>query len=266
VSDEWLRSASRAIAPARFDTSSPNPARVWDAMSGGHDNFEADRLVARHLTDAAPVLARAAEAGWGFRMRVARSAAEAGIRQFLDISMGMRNLPAKQPLARGSGPGSRLVFVADDPLVLSHMRATLRSPVPDSITCVEADPFDVGSVLHAVRGVLDPGEPVAVIMTDTLMFLPDPPGVVARLAAAVPSGSYLGVIQADEQLALAARRWSRNFGGPAYVRDAGQVAGWFTGLDLLEPGVVEIPRWRPAPDDPDCPSGMPLLGAVARKR
>jgi hypothetical protein len=268
VSDEWLRSASRAIAPARFDTSSPNPARVWDAMSGGHDNFEADRLVARHLTDAAPVLARAAEAGWGFRMRVARSAAEAGIRQFLDISMGMRNLPAKQPLARGSGPGSRLVFVADDPLVLSHMRATLRSPVPDSITCVEADPFDVGSVLHAVRGVLDPGEPVAVIMPDTLSFTRDAAGAVATLVAGLPSASYLAVIQSarDERLALAARRWNRLYPMQAYPRDAGEVASWFTGCDILEPGVVEVHRWRPGPDDPEYPAGMPLLGAVARKR
>jgi hypothetical protein len=266
ASDNWVRSASRAVTSARIDTSAPNPARVWDSMNGGHDNFEADRRVARQLVAATPALAQAAVAVRAFCGRVARVAGEAGVRQFLDVSLGLRDASSIHAAGRAVAPGSRFVFVANDPMVLSHTRATLHSSADGTVTCVTANPLDIESVLRAVDGVLDPAEPVAVVMTDTLMFLQDPSGVVARLAAAMPSGSYLGVIQAGEQLALAARRWSRNFDSPAYVRDAGQVAGWFTGLDLLEPGVVEIPRWRPAPDDPDCPSGMPLLGAVARKR
>jgi hypothetical protein len=268
VSDEWLRSASRARTRARIDTSAPNPARVWDAMNGGRDNYEADRRVARHLVDAAPVLAQAGAAGWGFRMRAARSAAEAGVRQFLDISMGMRNLPTTQPLAQGAGPGSRLVFVANDPVVLLHMRATLRSSVPDEVSCVEADPFDPTSVLRAVSGMLDLSEPVAVIMPDTLSFTRNASGVVATLVAGLPSGSYLAVIQSapDERLALAARRWGRLYPMPVYPREAGEVASWFKGCDILEPGVVEIHRWRPGPDDPQYPDGIPILGAVARTR
>jgi S-adenosyl methyltransferase len=89
---------------------------------------------------------------------------------------------------------------------------------------------------------------------------------VATLAAAVPSGSYLAVIQPDDRLALAARRWSYYFDSPVYLRDPDKVAGWFEDLDLLEPGVVDIHRWRPAADDPECPAGLPLLGAVGRKR
>ena len=267
MTEEWLRSASRAITPARIDTSAPNPARVWDAMNGGRDNFEADRTVARHMVDAAPVLARAGAAGWAFRMRVARSAAEAGIRQFLDISMGMRNLPVSQPLGQGAGPGSRLVFVADDPVVLLHLRAMLRSSVPASVSCVEADPFDLGSVLRGASEVLDLREPVAVLLPDTLNFTANASDAVATLVAGVPSGSYLAVIQAapDERLALAARRWNRLYPMPTYSRGADEVASWFTGCDILEPGVVEMHRWRPGSDDPEYPDGMPLLGAVARK-
>jgi hypothetical protein len=82
----------------------------------------------------------------------------------------------------------------------------------------------------------------------------------------VPSGSYLAVIQGDERLAIAARRWNNSVPFPAYLRGPGKVAEWFAGLDLLEPGVVEIQWWRPAPDDPQSPPGLPLLGAVARKR
>jgi hypothetical protein len=268
VSDEWLRSASRAIPPARIDTSAPNPARVWDALNGGRDNFEADRRVARHLVDASPPLEQAGLAGWAFRMRAARSAREAGIRQFLDISMGMRTLPATQSLAQGAGPGCHLVFVASDPVVLSHLRATLRSPIPASVSCVDADPLDPTSALRAASGVLDLAEPVAVIMPDTLSFTADASAAVAALVAGLPSGSYLAVIQAaeDERLAPAARRWNRIYPMPVYLRHAGEVAGWFQGCDILEPGVVEVHRWRPSPDDPDCPAGMPLLGAVARKR
>jgi hypothetical protein len=265
ASDDWVRSASRGMTPARIDTTAPNPARVWDSMNGGHDNFEADRRVARQLVAAEPSLAQAAVAVRAFCGRVASVAGEAGIRQFLDISLGLRDASSIHESGRAVAPGSRFVFVANDPMVLSHTRATLRSSTEGTVNCVTADPLDIESVLRAVSGLLDLGEPVAVIMSDTLIFLQDASGVVARLAAAVPSGSYLGVIQAGERLASAARRWNRYFSNPVYLRGPGEVAGWFTGLDLLAPGVVEIHRWRPAPDDPEHPSGLPLLGAVARK-
>jgi len=266
ASENWVRSASRTISPARIDRSVPNPARVWDAMNGGRDNFEADRRVARQLVSVAPPLAQAAVAVAAFSGRLARLAGEAGVRQFLDISLGQRFASSTYAAGRAAAPGARFVFVANDPMVLSHTRATLRSSAEAEVSCVDADPLDIESVLRAVGGILDLSEPVAVLMTDTLIFLRDAAGVVARLAAAVSSGSYLGVIQADEGLAPAARRWNYSFNSPVYLRGPGEVAGWFTGLDLLEPGVVEIQRWRPAPAHPERSSGLPLLGAVARKR
>jgi S-adenosyl methyltransferase len=266
VSENWIKSASGAITPARIDTSAPNEARVWDSMNGGRDNFEADRRVARQLVAATPELAHAAPAVRAFCGRVARHAAEAGIRQFLDISQGLRDASSIHAAGRAVAPGSRFVFVAHDPMVLSHTRAMLHASAEGEVSCVDADPLDIESVLRAVGGVLDPDEPVAVVMTDTMMFLEDASGVVARLAAEMPSGSYLGVIQSDERLVLAARRWNSYFHAPVYLRGPDKVAGWFTGLDLQYPGVTEIQRWRPAPDDPQCPAGLPLLGAVARKR
>ena len=266
MSENWVRSASHPSTPAQIDPSAPNPARVWDSMNGGHDNFRTDRLVAGYLVTAVPALAQAGPTVQAFCGRVTRVAGEAGIRQFLDISMGLRAASSVHAAARAVAPGSRFVFVANDPMVLSHTRATLRSSAEGAVTCVNVNPLDIESVLRAVSGILDLAEPVAVLMSDTLVFLQHASRVVTRLAAAVPSGSYLAVIQGDERLALAARRWNNSVPFPAYLRGPDEVGRWFAGLDLLEPGVVEIQRWRPASDDPECPPGLPLLGAVARKR
>jgi len=235
-------------------------------MNGGRDNFETDRQVARQLVAVTPSLAQAALAVHAFCGRVVRLAGEAGIRQFLDISLGLRDASSIHAAGRAVAPGSRFVFVANDPMVLSHTRATLHSSAEGRVICVVADPLNIESVVRAVSGSLDLAEPVAVVMSDSLIFVQDVSAVVARLAAWMPSGSYLGVIQGDERLAVAARRWTYFFDGPVYLRDRHEVAGWFTGLDLVEPGVVEIHRWRPAPDDPECQDGVPLLGAVARTR
>jgi len=271
MSDEWLRSASREITPARIDTSSPNPARIWDAMSGGHDNFEADRLVARHLVAAMPTLAQAGDAVWAFRSRVVSYlVGEAGIRQFIDIGMGMRRTPTSSTdaVARAITGDCRVVYVINDPVVLSHARATLCSPAGGAISYIDANPRHIESVLHAVREAVDLAEPAAVLMPDTLNFTRNAVGAVARVVNAVSSGSYLNVIQSspDERQVLAARRWNRLCDMPVYLRDAEEVAGWFAGCDILAPGVVEVHRWRPGPDDPEYPAGMPLLGALARKR
>jgi hypothetical protein len=270
VSDEWLKSVSRAIAPARIDISGPNPARVWDALKGGRDNFEADRNVARQLVAAVPVLAQAEVAAWAFWDRVVSYlAGEARIRQFIDIGMGMRGTASSSTLAfaQAVAPACRFVYVAHDPVVLSHARAALRSSAEGAVSFVDTDPRRIESILHSVRETIDLAEPVAVLMPDTLPFTKNPSGAVARLASAMPSGSYLAAMQSATGLAdAAARRWERLLGMPVYLRDAPEVAGWFRGLELLEPGVVELHRWRPGPDEPEQSAGNLMLGAVARKR
>jgi len=268
ASDNWVKSASRRIRHAQIDTSAPNPARVWDSMNGGRDNFETDRRVARHLMMAAPALAQAGVAGKAFLNRVVTYLArEAGIRQFIDISTGMRSDTSNtHTVARAIAPDCRVVYVVNDPVVLSHARATLRSPDEDTVSVADLD--DVESFLPGVRETLDLAEPVGVVLPDSLNFTANAAGVVAQLVAAVSSGSYLAAILSapDARLMVAVQRWNRMSPVTAYLRDAGEIASWFKGLDLVEPGVAAIHRWRPEPGEPEYPAGVPLLGVVARKR
>ena len=151
--------------------------------------------------------------------------------------------------------------------MLAHARALLRSEA-GGVSLLDADARDPAAVIDGARPTLDLERPVAVVMTD-LNFLPEPLAVMAGLLAPLPSGSYLAVLQptTDERLAAAAERWNRISPARVYLRDRDTVGGWFSslGLDPIEPGVVELDRWRPAPGDPRSPGGMPLLGAVARK-
>jgi hypothetical protein len=268
VSENWVKSASRGVTPARIDTSGPNPARVWDSINGGHDNFETDRRVARRLMTAAPALAQASATGRAFRDRVVTYfAREAGIRQFIDISTGMRSdTHNTHAVARAIAPDCRVVYVINDPVVLSHARATLRSPDEGTVSVADLD--DVESFLPGVRETLDLTEPVGVLLLDSLNFTANPSGVVARLVAAVPSGSHLAAIVSapDARLMVAVQRWNRMSPMTAYLRDRDEIASWFSGLDILKPGVVAINRWRPGPDEAEYPGGLPLLGVVARKR
>jgi hypothetical protein len=269
MSEEWLRATSRPVRPAKIDTSVPNVARVWNYLVGGRDNFEADRRAARLLISAAPVVAECGPASRAFlRRAVTHLAAEAGIRQFLDIGTGMPTAGNTHEVAQAAAPGCRIVYVDNDPVVLTHARALLRSAA-GGVSFLDADARDPAAVIDGARQTLDLTQPVGVVMIDILNFLPDPLAAMAGLLAPLPSGSYLAVMQPaeDERLAAAAERWNQVSPVQVYLRDRGTVEGWFArlGLGLIEPGIVELDRWRPAPGDPQYPGGMPLLGAVARK-
>ncbi len=269
MSDEWLRATSRPVRPVKIDTSVPNVARVWNYLVGGRDNFEADRRAARVLISAAPVMAELGPASRAFlRRAVTHLAAEAGIRQFLDIGTGMPTAGNTHEVAQAAAPGCRIVYVDNDPVVLAHARALLRSAA-GGVSFLDADARDPASVIDGARQTLDLTRPVAVVMIDILNFLPDPLAVMAGLIAALPSASYLVVMHptADERLAPAGERWNKISPVQVFLRDRATVESWFTdlGLALIEPGLVELDRWRPTPGDPQYPGGMPLLGAVARK-
>jgi hypothetical protein len=268
VSDEWLREASRPVKFAQIDSQVPNVARVWNCLVGGRDNFEADRRAAKQLLALSPVLPQVALASRAFHRRaVTYLAAEAGIRQFLDIGAGMPTTANTHEVAQAVDLSCRVVYVDNDPVVLSHARAQLRSSAEGATSCVDADARDTQAIVAGARETLDFGQPVGAIMIDVLNFLEDASAVLASLVAALPAGSYLAVLQParDERLAVAARRWNQLGATPVFLRDRNQVSRWFTGLELIDPGIVEVHRWRPAPDDPECPDGMPLLGAIARK-
>lgn len=268
VTEQWLRGASRPIKPVRVDTAAPNVARVWNFLIGGRDNFEVDRRAARGLIALSPAMAQVAPASRAFlRRTVTYLASEAGIRQFLDLGTGMPTEGNTQEVAQAADRSCRVVLVDNDPVVLSHVRALLRSPAGGATSYLHADVRDTRAVIDGARETLDLAEPVGVIMIGILNFFADAAGVLARLAAEVPAGSYLVVMQpsSDERLEAPAQKWNQISDAPVFLRGRDEVARWFTGLELIDPGIVEVHRWRPAPGDPAAPGGVPLLGAVARK-
>ena len=268
MAEDWLKAVARPLRAAQVDPTVPNVARVWNYLVGGRDNFEADRRAARQLVAAAPVMAQVATASRAFLSRaVSYLAAEAGIRQFLDIGTGIPTAGNTHEVAQAVDPFCRIVYVDNDPVVLSHARAGLRSSEEGATSYLDADVRDTRAVMAGASATLDLAQPVGVIMINILNFLEDAAEVLARLAAAVPAGSYLAIMQPsrDERLTAAARRWNQLAATPVFLRDQGMVACWLAGLELVDPGIVEVHRWRPDPGDPDYPEGMPLLGAVARK-
>jgi hypothetical protein len=268
VSEEWLTEASRAVRAARVDSSVPNVARVWNAMMGGRDNFEADRSAARRLIASAPVLAQAAPATRAFGRRAVRYlAAEAGIRQFLDIGAGLPTTDITHEVAQAADPSCRVVYADNDPVVLVHARARMRSEAESSTGYLNVDARDIAALLDGASRTLDLAQPVGILLIDVLNFIPEAADVVAALVTAATPGSYLAVSHPaeDERLLVAQRLWNRVAGPQVYLRGGCQVGAWLDGLELVDPGLVELDQWRPAPGDPECPGGLPLLAAVARK-
>jgi hypothetical protein len=266
--EDWLRAASRTDRHAEVDPSVPNVARVWDYMTGGRDNFEADRSAARRLLAASPLMAQVGPASRAFlRRAVTYLTAEAGIRQFIDVGTGMPAPGSVHRVAQALDPSCRVVYIDNDPVVLSHVRAWLHSYGGGATGYLEADARDAEAIFDGARRTLDLGKPVGILMIMMLNFLKDAGEVLAGLAAAAPPGSYLAVVQPapDKRTLAVARRWNQLGATPIFLRDRGEVASWLAGLEVVEPGIVEVHQWRPAPGDPDYPEGMPLLGAVARK-
>jgi O-methyltransferase involved in polyketide biosynthesis len=199
-------------------------------------------------------------------------AAERGIRQFLDLGTGIPTAPNTHEVAQGVASGSRVVYVASDPMVLAHARALLTSSPQGRCAYVDADVRDPEKILSIAAEALDLTEPVAVLLAAVLPFVPDdddPHGIVRRLTAAVPAGSYLVIshLAADIQAAAMAGMASRLnelMAQRVKPRGKAEVTAFFDGLDLVEPGVVRCPEWRP--DRPQDAAGKSAMwGGVARK-
>ncbi len=257
----------------RIDTSLANVARAWNYMVGGKDNFEADRAAARQLIAAAPVISVAAPASRAFLRRAVRYlAGPAGIRLFLDIGTGLPTAGNTHEVAQAVTPDCLVAYVDNDPVVLTHARALLTS-APEGVTSyIDADARDPGAILAQAGSVLDFGQPVAVIMVDLLNFIEDDQvagAAVATLVRAVPSGSFLAIMHPasdlDPALLEAERRWNQLAAQRVRLRSREQVAGYLAGLELVEPGLVTVPEWRPEPGEPGTGQMIPLYAAVARK-
>ena len=274
MADDWEEDATRRTKSALISTTVPNAARVADYLYGGQSNFEADRRAARTLLAAAPVVASIAPAGRLFQQRALQFlVSEAGIRQFLDIGTGLPIVGATHEVTQSMAPTSRIVYVDNDPMVLSHARALMKSAPGGAVGYVDADVRDSVSITAGARATLDLSQPVAVLLLFTLAYVPDDAeaaAVISSLAAAVPSGSYFALYQLandlDPGLEEAARLWNKLMPAQSIrLRSRAQTARLIAGLDLIPPGLVPLAEWRPDQDAPGTEDPVPVHAAVARK-
>jgi O-methyltransferase involved in polyketide biosynthesis len=260
--------------PSRhFDTSLPHPARVYAYWLGGKDHFPADRKAAQEVMRLRPQVVASAQANRSFLARVVQYlAAEAGIRQFLDIGTGLPAVNNTHEVAQRAAPDCKVCYVDNDPLVLSHARALLGSITPQG-TCayVDADLREPQTILAQASQTLDLTQPTAILLLAVLHFIPGttaPAQIVARLASALAPGSYLAISHltgdfAPEQVTAATEAYNTHTQVPVTARTHSQVTSLFAGLPLQAPGVVPVTEWRPEAGDP---FGQPadLHGGVAR--
>jgi S-adenosyl methyltransferase len=240
---------------ATFDTSVAHQARIADYLLGGRDNFAADRVAGDAMIAAYPTMVELMRANRAFlRRAVCFLAGDAGIRQFLDIGTGIPTAGNTHEVAQEVAPDSRVVYVDYDPVVLAHARALLTSGGEGVTDYVDSDLRDVANVLASAARTLDLGKPVAVNVTMTLHAIADeddPHGIVAQIMNAMPPGSYLSIshpasdILPEQAADVAGRLRSLSF--QQYTpRSRAQVLRFFDGLELVEPGLVQIQQWRPA--------------------
>jgi SAM-dependent methyltransferase len=260
-----------------IDTSRPHSARVYDYLIGGKNHFEADREAARGLMAVLPAGNIGPRENRAFLGRaVTYLAAEAGIRQFLDIGTGLPTTNNVHEVAQGIEPSSRIVYVDNDPLVLVHAQALLTSAPGGRTAYLEEDLRNPEAILsHPVtRGVLDFGQPVALIIAGVLHFVVDeekPAQIVATLVDALPPGSYLVASHITPEHSpkgtAAAQKSFQGAGIPVQPRESDEFARLvFSGLDLVPPGVVLVSQWRPGHAGPHpTPAEVGCYGGVARK-
>jgi hypothetical protein len=267
-----------SAAPPAHDNAVPpvditvaRQARIYDFLLGGKDNFAADREAAAQAIEAFPGLV--ARRNRAFLARVVRYlVTEAGVRQFLDIGTGLPTADNTHEVAQRIAPESRVVYVDNDPVVLVHAQALLHSTREGATAYLGADLRDPETILEQAAATLDFSQPVALMLLAILHVIPDsddPWGVVGRLMAGLPSGSYLVMshpardIHADA-VAEMTKRFNQRMGGVmSNARSHDEVARFFTGLELVEPGIVSTSRWRPDPgiEQP----ADPAYAALARK-
>jgi hypothetical protein len=249
----------KGFAPEEIDTTTPHPARMYDYYLGGKDNYEADRRAAQRLVDAVPDVVPTALENRGFMRRAVRHVAEQGIRQFIDIGTGIPTSPNTHEIAQGIAPGTRVAYVDNDPIVSTHAGAKLA--VSRDTGFVRADVRDPRSVLDhpVVRELVDFGRPVALMLVAVLHFVrddEDPYGIVATLRDALAPGSFLVLshVSADfhggsplPEVQEAYRRATATMN----ERRKDGIERFFEGFSMVEPGLVQVPLWKPDGPLPD---------------
>jgi S-adenosyl methyltransferase len=251
----------------------PQSARVWNYFMGGKDNYEVDRAAGDAYVAIFPDVVTVARQSRQFLIRVVRFlAGEARIRQFLDIGTGPPTMQNTHQVAQQVAPESRIVYVDNDPLVLAHARALLHNTTPEGVTTyVDADFHDPDLIISDARNVLNITHPVAVMFMGVLGHVADVAemcSIVARVMAAVPSGSYLALWNSTDtgEAALeATAKYAETGAVPYLLRSPEQVGLCFEGLEMVDPGLVPITQWRPDAVEVGKVEPIKAYGAVARK-
>ncbi|WP_308170096.1 SAM-dependent methyltransferase [Acrocarpospora catenulata] len=258
----------------KIDTSVPHGARMWNYWLGGKDYYPVDQVAGDQFSETFPDIVDIARLSRHLLARIVRYlAGEAGVRQFLDVGTGLPTVDNTHELAQRTAPSSRVVYVDNDPLVLMHARALLVSTPEGATDYIDADLRDPDTILARAAATLDFNEPVALMLMGILGYASDqenPHAIVKRLMDALPSGSYLAMwdgvnLVTGAALDEAQDNYNESGGVPYNLRSPEQITAFFDGLELVEPGVVSLPLWRPDPSPFEVPSAVDALCGVARK-
>ena len=261
--------------PNDLNTNVPQSARVYDYWLGGKDNFPADRAMAEAIAEQVPTIRTQVRAQRAFLGRAVRFlVAEAGIRQFLDIGTGIPSAGNVHDVAQELAPESRVVYVDNDPIVLTHSRALVSSTPAGQVAFILADLRQPEVILGdpAIAKTLDLHHPVGLVLVGIMHHLrddEDPRGIVATLVDALAPGSYLVLSQSTPDFDPEAMRGlaavSERGGITNVPRSLADTQPFFAGLELVEPGLVPLPAWRPDPGTEQDPRRVSAYGGVARK-
>lgn len=253
------------ITPSALDPSKSSPARVYDALLGGKDNYAVDREAARTLATKAPEVFQAVRANRAFLVRAVRYLADAGIRHYIDLGSGLPTAPNVHQVACEVHPDARVAYVDNDPVVVAHGRALNSSGIN---AVVQADLRDPDRILEHpdLRDLIDLRQPVGVLAVAVLHFLDDHDSVavVSRFREVMAPGSYLVISHAspgtrsDGDIGEVADTYREKTTAPLWIRTPEQIRAYFTGLDLVDPGLVPVQDWGPDPA-----GHLPRIGVAA---
>ncbi|MGW0706303.1 SAM-dependent methyltransferase [Streptomyces sp. NPDC002643] len=251
----------------------PHSARIWNYWLGGKDCYEIDRQVGDEIRRTNPQIVDIARAQRAFlRRAVERLAGEVGIRQFLDIGTGLPTVDNTHEIAQRIAGDARIVYVDHDPTVLVHATALLTSTPEGATAYIDADLRDPGTILERAAETLDLSRPVALILLGVAAHVPDDSvyGVVTRLLDALPSGSHLVFADSTEVYRPEAMRamvehWNKTSDNPRVNRSPEQLARFFDGLELLEPGLMSVAQWHAEKGESAEPWEVDCFGGVGRK-
>jgi hypothetical protein len=256
----------------KLDTSVPQTARIWNYLLGGKDNFAVDREVGDQIIAGQPQLAENARLSRKYLARsVSYLAGEAGVRQFLDIGTGLPTADNTHEIAQSVAPDARIVYVDNDPLVLAHARTLLTSTPQGATDYIDADLRDPDTILREASRTLDLSQPVALMLMGVLGHVEsddEAKSIIRSFMDRLPPGSYLAMYDGSdtsEAVTEAARIWNISANPKYHLRSPERMSGLFEGMDVVEPGVVSVTRWKPDTGTETLPDEIDQFCAVGRK-